>query len=264
MVIMAKISKGTLMDQVYLPKNRAGLETGSYVIVKPIEESQFSQNKPFFYGLSYIEPVKLDLVMRIFSIINSIIDKTDNIIITGSFLNKGFRFNDIDIIIIGKSKVVNYLEKKIVSSTGISPHIIYIDNKSLIKGLETDPLYQLMLSKCVSQNRLIYKFKNKPDYKILDLHLLKSKSLTINLDILSGEEKYQLARNMIAIKLFLENRKLSNELLDKEIKHSLKIETEDLKNNIIDKKQFSRNYSKTYILLSNKILQGIKDGSKQE
>ena len=37
MEIIAKISRGSKMDQVYIPKNRGGFSIGSYVILKPIK-----------------------------------------------------------------------------------------------------------------------------------------------------------------------------------------------------------------------------------
>ena len=37
------------MDQVYIPKNRIGFDTGSYVIIKPLQEIEKAIIKPFFW-----------------------------------------------------------------------------------------------------------------------------------------------------------------------------------------------------------------------
>ncbi len=103
MELIAKISKGSLMDQIYLPKNRQALETGTFVIVKSIEESQQikKQDNLKFYNIKNIEPVKIEIIDKITALIKKEME-FENIIITGSFLNKGFNFKDIDILIIIK------------------------------------------------------------------------------------------------------------------------------------------------------------------
>ena len=130
-----------------------------------------------------------------------------------------------------------------------------ITNEELIKGLKTDPLYQLMLSKCISQKRLIYKITNKPIYRILDLHLLKSYPITNYPEMLSGEDKYYLIRNMIAIKLFTENVKLTTEIINKEIEKTFGISAENIKKNIIEHSVYKK-LTKFYKKLQDKIIIG--------
>ena len=104
MELIAKISKGSKMDQIYISKNREGLNTGSYVIIKPLKTITTTKNKkPYFYNIKSIEPIKLRIINQIIKIINKI-TPNDNIIITGSFLDKGFNFNDIDILLINNKK----------------------------------------------------------------------------------------------------------------------------------------------------------------
>jgi hypothetical protein len=135
----------------------------------------------------------------------------------------------------------------------------------LLAGLRTDPLYQAMLSRFVSKQRLIFKIKDMPDYKILDLHLIKSQSLIDNFDILTGKEKYSLTRNLIAIKLFLENKKVTNEMIDSEIMRLFKLKTiNELKDNIINKLEFLRRFKEIYKKTFNKIMEGIKNESKPQ
>src|SRR3989344_1924775 len=167
MEMIAKISKGSNMDQIYLPKNRAGFSSGQYVLITPIEGKlrEKQRFKPFFYNVRGLEPLKLEIINEVFNIAEEIAPQ--NIIITGSFLEPGFKFNDIDILIIkeeGSKADISHLTSKIERLFGIRNHILLLDSKTLISGLSTDPLYSLMLIRCISKNRLIFKAKRKIDY----------------------------------------------------------------------------------------------------
>jgi len=263
MELIAKISKGSKMDQIYIPKLRSNLPIGTHVIIKLLQSPK-QQTKPFLYNLKEIEPLKLQIINQIFNIINNEI-QNQNIIITGSFLEKGFNFNDIDILLLTKNKInTTSLQKTIQNQIQIKTHIITLDNKTLLKGLSTDPLYELMLSKHISKKRFIHNIKKNFNYKILDLHLHKSKSLIDNFNILTGNEKYYLIRNTIAISQFLNNKKITKENIDKEIEKTFNIKINGIKNNLINKIQFLNKYRKLHNSLFNKILQGIKNASKQK
>ena len=267
MEIIGKVSTGSKMDQIYIPKNRSGFAIGNYVVIKPLEEGRKKENsaeKLYFYGVKKLEPIKLDIVEEIMGIIDKTFGDYGNIFITGSFLEEGFHFNDIDILIITENKLNQKIikentEKKI----GIKAHILFLSNKELIIGLETDPLYQIMLSKCISKKRFVYKTKHKINYKILDLHLLKSKALIDNFDVLGGNEKYDLIRNMIAISLYLDNNKLSKELVDNKIKVTFDLkDIKELKQNLLHKKDFLKEYKRIYHKTFSKIIGGIENASK--
>jgi len=265
MEIIAKISRGTLMDQIYIPKNRFGLSVGSPVIIKPLEY-EISIKKPYFYNIPSIEPIKFELVSKILPLIDKNIDN-ENIIITGSFLEKGFNFNDIDVIIIAKNNTnnVKFLKDRLKEEIGVDFHIVILDNKSLIIGLQTDPLYQMMISKCISKKRILYKVKNKINYKILDLHLLKSELLIDNFDYLNGNEKYYLVRNTISISLFLKHQKINKEVIDNEIKKVFGLKNVDeIKQNMLDKSKFLEKYKIVHKQVFKKIMKGIENGSKQK
>ena len=62
-----------------------------------------AEQKSWKYLSKVIEPIKLEIIKRIFNIIEDLTDN-ENIIITGSFLDKGFHFNDIDVVIISIKK----------------------------------------------------------------------------------------------------------------------------------------------------------------
>jgi len=260
---IGRVSRGSKMDQVYLPKNRVGFGIGNYVVIKSLEEKK-PVERLYFYGIKSIEPIKLEIIKEVIGIIGQALENYENIIVTGSFLDVGFSFNDIDIVIVAEGKIIiKEIGKDTERKTGIRTHILTLSNKALIKGLETDPLYQMMLSRCVAKKRFIYKTKHKIDYKLLDLHLLKSKTLINNFDILDGNKKYDLVRNMVAIYLYLRGKKISNELVSKEIKRVLNLKNiNEIKQNVIGKKDFLKKYKLVYDKAFAKILRGIESGAE--
>ena len=47
--LIGKVSKGSKMDQIYIPKNREAIPVGSYVVVKPLTtEKQDGENAADF------------------------------------------------------------------------------------------------------------------------------------------------------------------------------------------------------------------------
>ena len=260
MEIISRVSRGSKMDQVYLPKNRFGLDIGSYVVVKQLEEEK-TDEKLYFYDIEHIEPIKLDIIKKIIKIID---EKHiyENAIFTGSFLDNGFNFNDIDIILIGENKPA--IREEIERRIGIKAHIIFIDNKSLNKGLSTDPIYQMMLSRCIAKKRFIYNLKNEINYKILDLHLLKSKTLIDNFDILDGNEKYYLTRNLISILIYINGGKISKKIVDNKIKKEFGADAKEIKQNILDKNKFIKKYREIYKKTFDELMRLIKNGAEQK
>ncbi|MBI4139392.1 hypothetical protein HY483_00335 [Candidatus Woesearchaeota archaeon] len=268
MEIIARVSNGTNMDQIYLPKNRYALPVGSYVFVKPVETSPQIKKfmKPILYGIKSIEPIKMTIAESIFECVEKQVEEYQNIIITGSFVEKGFCFQDIDVVLITEKKVEEeHIKKKIEDSTGIKAHIIVLTAKTLLQGISTDPLYQSMISTCISRKRFLYKTRKKLLYKILDLHLLRSEIVLETYDGLDGDEKYYWTRNMIAIHLFLKKEKVSNSMITEEIKNIFNIkEISEIKKNIIDKKTFLKKYKRIYDITFKKIMEGIRNESKQK
>ena len=103
MELVAKISKGSKMDQIYIPKNRPGLSIGSYVRIQPLETKQ--KNTPsHFYHVPVLEPLKLQLIDQIVAIIANAVSKYENLLFVGSFLEPGFSFHDIDILLITEER----------------------------------------------------------------------------------------------------------------------------------------------------------------
>lgn len=255
-ILTGKISKGTLMDQIYIPKERPlGFELGKPVIIKPLSEEE--EVKPIIcYNIDKLESTKTLIIQKIFNEL----DYIDNVIVTGSFLERGFQFNDIDIILIDDKKIeTKKVENRLSSLFDLNFHIIALDYPTLLKGLETDPLYQAILSKYIAKKRLIFRYRNKINYKLLDLHLLRSKPLIENFDYLTGRQKYDMVRNLISIFLFLNNKKINNETINYTIKKLLKEEPMNIKQNIINKAVFLNEYKRSYNKIFYKILKGIKN-----
>jgi len=262
MELIGKISKGTRMDQVYISKQRTpGFEVGKTVLIKSIQTTK-DKIKPY-YHIKSIEPIKNLIINKIFNYLEYL----DNVIIVGSFLEKGFDFDDIDIILVvdEKNKKLNLSEMKefIENDLGLESHIICMGYKSLLDGLATDPLFQLMLDKFISKKRIIFKKQRKINYKLLDLYTLKSKILIDNYDFLTGAEKYKLIRNLFAVLLFLDNKKLTLSKIDSKINESFGKDTViKIKENMLDKSVFLKKYKLKYKEVFNKIMDGIKNEQK--
>ena len=258
MEIVAKVSKGSNMDQIYLPKNRFGLNPGSYVLVKEI--SYQKEEKLFYYNIKKIEKVKTLIIKEIFKLLNKY--NFDNIIITGSFLDSGFNFNDIDMILIKDNDLnPNEIKNELKGDFGINAHLILIDYNSLLKGISTDPLFQTMLSNYISKKRFIYNVKPEFKYKLLDLHLLKSELLAENFDFITGQERISLLRNLVAINLFLTKKQI---ITKEQVYKTIKIFfgeniLNDLKIGMVNKKEFGKKYKSLYGKTFKLILENIKN-----
>lgn len=262
---VAKISKGSRMDQIYIPKQRHGFPVGSYVVLKPIQHvaEKHEGSRKYFYNVKNLEPLKVYALEKIFTIIDCGSDTCKNIIITGSFLEKGFQFNDLDILLISEEKEdTTSIKKQIAEELGMNAQILTLTQKELLKGVSTDPLYKMMLSRCVAKKRLIEQGKKTKNYKLLDLHLLKSKTMIDNFDLLDGNEKWYLTRNMIAILLFLENKKVNPKNVEEEVRKALGVTNDNIKKNMIEKKEFLRKYKFTYQKTVNIILEGIEHSTQ--
>ena len=263
MEMIGKISTGSKMDQIYIPKNRAGFAIGNHVVIKPLEEERKKDNsakKLYFYGVKKLEPVKIGIVEEIMGIVDRYTSDYDNIIITGSFLDNGFNFDDVDIIIMTEKEAEHTLKRDMENQIGMKSHIIFFNKLTLKKSLETDPLWKLMLSKCISKKRLLLSEKKNIDYKYLDAQLIKSKTLLENFDVLYGKEKYKIIRNIISIYLFVKNKKISETNVENAIKEKLGVDSNELKNNLLSKEDL-KGYRNFYLKLEEEI---IKNAAKQE
>lgn len=264
--LIGRISKGSRMDQVYLPKNRLGLTVGEYVTVQPLEKEhkKGSKTERYFYGINYLEPVKLEITEKVFSLMERKVGRYENIIITGSFLDKGFSFNDLDILLINEEKAnPELLSRELEKLTGIKIHLIQLSRADLIRGLARDPLYQLMFSQCLARKRMIYRINPVADYKLLDLQLLQSKLLPENFDGLGGKEKYYLTRNLAAVRIYLQTGNVKKEEVEALIKRQFFLpDISRIKENLLTKNEFLTEYKQLYNQTFKLILRGIKNAAK--
>ncbi len=260
MVLIGKISRGSRMDQVYISKERApGFEVGATVLIQPVLEKA----KPalYYYSIKHLEPVKVAIVEEVFNYLKHV----DNVIIAGSFIEEGFDFEDIDVIVVTEESIdIKSIENHFKSALGIKVHIILLNFKTLLKGIHTDPLFQMLTSKFISRERTIFKTKNVINYKLLDLHLLKSELLITNFYFLTGREKYKFVRNLFAIILFLHKKIISLKSVDKEINRCFgKDSVRNIKENLVDK-SFLAKYEKLYENTFKLVINGVKNGPKQK
>ncbi len=257
MGLIAKISMGSRMDQIYLPKNRPSVfGVGDYVVIAPALQKK--QATPYYYNAQSIEPIKAEIIQDILS--NA---EADNIIIAGSFLENGFNFDDIDIIAVdGESSAIrNYVK----TTFGLKAHIITMKYDTLRAGLNTDPFFQMLLSRFAAKKRILLNIKPQINYKLLDVHLLKSKLLPEQFEHLNGKEKYKLTRNMAAIKLFIEGKTATIDKVNREIEHIFgKGAVKSLLENIIEKAPFIAKYRRIYRKVFNAIMAGISHAKQKQ
>jgi len=214
--IVKRISKGTRFNQIYLQKNEGlGFETGKNVIIMPLEEAIEEEPSIFEYNVK-LESLKKEIIKEIFKCVNEEGD-SDNIIITGSFLNKGFNFEDIDIVIVNPSKIDEYsLKYMIEERIGADTHLILIESESLNRGIRRDPLFRLMTERFVATKRTIFRKERDTNYKLLDIHLLRNKNLIEGYDLLNIRQRKKLLRDFVSIKLFSENKEVTIKSIEKE------------------------------------------------
>ena len=249
------------MDQIYLPKNRFGLNPGSYVLVREI--SYENEEKLFYYNIKNLEKVKIIITKEMFKLLNKY--NFDNVIITGSFLDQGFNLNDMDIILIKDHEIsLDQIKIELNEKLGINAHLILIDYSGLLKGISTDPLFQTMLSNYISKKRFIHNVRSEIKYKLLDLHLLNSELLVENFDFLNGQERLSLLRNLMAINLFVVKKQfITKDQIYKRMKNVFGSDIfENLKNGKINKKEFAKKYKLMYNKTFELILEGIKNEQK--
>lgn len=263
--LVSKISKGSKMDQIYVPKERApGFEAGTLVVIEPALRKAIEKPKPYYYDIEYLEPIKVAIVERIFEYFDRMTE-VDNVLVAGSFLEPGFKFEDVDVVAIGDNKMdSSAIEKSLSRELGLNVRVIAIGFKAMLKGISTDPLFEMLVSKFVAKRRVIFNTTREIKYKLLDLHLLKSELLMNNFDFLTGKEKYKLTRNMIAISLFLDCGELNVEVVNNEIEKQFgRDKVRLIKENMVGKAFLGR-YSNIYTKLFLRIMAGIKHDSKQK
>lgn len=264
-MLVSKVSLGTVMDQIYIPKQRApGLEAGTLVVIEPALLKAAEKPKLNYYNVESFAPIKVAIVERIFEYFEHMAE-VDNVLVAGSFLEPGFQFGDVDIVAISDKRMDSgRIEKALNAELGLNVQMIAIGFKTLLKGISTDPLFEMLVSRFVSKKRVIFKAKKEFKFKLLDLHLLNSKTLIDGFEFLTGREKYKLTRNIVSILLFLDDRKLSTDAVNSEIEKQFgENSTRLIKENMVGR-AFLKKYKRLYDKLFNRIMAGVRNDSKQK
>ena len=251
------------MDQIYIPKQRAmGFEVGTAVLIEPALQKVSGKPKLNYYHVERLAPIKIAVIERIFEYFEQVAN-VDNVLVAGSFLEPGFEFQDIDIVVLTEKSVNNTAMKAHFKATlGIDIHLIILPLKELLRGIASDPLFQMLLSRFIAKKRLVVLKSRLIKYKLLDLQLLESKALIDGFDFLNGREKYKLTRNAVAIACFLDNKPLNSCFIDKEIeRHFGEASVISIKENNISP-EFLLNYKLFHKKLFKRILEGVKNEPK--
>ena len=257
-MLTGTISKGSIMDQIYIPKMRApGFERGAVVAITPLQSKAITEI--YSYHVHHLEPIKKVIVDEIFSYFQYV----DNVLVAGSFLEKGFEFEDVDIVVLTEKRIdKDSIRTHFKEALGIEVHLICLPLRELLKGLGSDPLFQMLLSKFIAKKCLVVPKSRTIKHKLLDLRLLESKALIDGFDFLNGREKYKLIRNAVAIACFLDNRPLNASSVDNEIERYFGAGIViSIKENAVAA-GFLPKYKLFHKKLSKKILEGVKNEPK--
>lgn len=249
------------MDQIYIPKERApGFEAGTAVLIEPVLERVKQKPQPYYCKVKHLEPIKVVIIEKIFEHFEGMAE-VENVLVAGSFLEEGFVFEDVDTIVLTEKRLDKTAVKAhFKAALGIDTHLICLPLKEMLKGIGSDPLFQMLLSSFVAKKRLIVPKSRAINYRLLDLHLLESKALIDSFDFLNGREKYKLIRNAVAIACFLDNRPLNASSVDNEIERYFgEGSTIKIKENAVEAGFMSK-----YALFHKKLLKRILEGAKSE
>ncbi|MBI2139933.1 hypothetical protein HYU14_03345 [Candidatus Woesearchaeota archaeon] len=264
MELIARVSTGSRMDQIYIAKQRDGFPIGSYVLIKPLETVAKENIKLFPHNIAQVEPVKLYIIKSLAQSIKS--RHEGEVIVFGSFLNPGFRFNDVDVILLSSTEgAYGTIGKKLEEETGLKIHLTMLSEPSLLKGIATDPLFALLMNNHIATKRMMFDAKRDLNFKLLDLHLQKSKMFIENFEMMAGSEKLKMVRNLAAIEYFMKGKKFPKQGTDALIDHTFSKGTAlRLRDNTLLKEEIKKRYRQVFDSAQKEILKGISDGAQQK
>ena len=213
--IIRKISKGTRFNQIYLQKNELGFEPGRVVLITSLQEAVLQKPLIFEHNIK-LSGLKRKIVEDIFSFLNKK-SMAENIIVSGSFINEGYNFGDVDIILLTEQRIEEkVLEKELESKIEIKVHLIIMPKESFTRGLKRDPLFRLMAERFVSSKKIAITKDIEINYRLLDAHLAREKNLVDGFELLSIKQRLKMLRSIVAIKLFVEKKEICYRNIDKE------------------------------------------------
>jgi len=215
-----------------------------------LREISLIDSKSILEKIDY-NPKIISIENKIIKVIKNNIQQVDSIILYGSVIQNNYHeYNDIDIMIVTKSKIYKTEMEKwnkikelndILKANGITSDIEIISKENLIKSYKNSPtlVYQL------KDHKIIYgKIKIPKDIEIYKIDLIMKLDWSYVDDKKDGEEIYSALRNTILVRLLLngiiDNTKLKESLYDELGKNLI----EKLKNNKASKeeKRYTLNY----------------------
>lgn len=221
---MHKVSRGSRFNQIYIPRDMERVfEVGDLVSVELVEKSI-----QIFYSKNInLSEFKEKLVREIFSFLSRFKD-IKGIFLVGSFITQKVDYRDIDLLIVANKDIENEIYSKIIDKFNLNFHVILVPEERLERLSEICPLTRSMLYSYVSNRKF-----NLPESKIDKNHI--KFLLMMPEDLLkikaSSRTFYDNIRRLITIERFLDNKELSPEEINKELKKSLGSLFDCLKNN---------------------------------
>lgn len=229
-----------------------------------LREISLIDSKSILEKIDY-NPKIISIENKIIKIIKNNIQQVDSIILYGSAIQNNYHeYNDIDIIIVTKSKIYKTEMEKwnkikelndVLKVNSITSDIEIISKENLIKSYKNSPtlVYQL------KDHKIIYgKIKIPKDIEIYKIDLIMKLDWSYVDDKKNGEEIYSALRNTILVRLLLngviDNTKLKESLYDELGKNLI----ERLKNNKAsrDEKRYTLNYLNKLLKRTEKELSG--------
>lgn len=190
-----------------------------------LREMSLIDSKNILQKVNYNQKA-MSIENKIKDIIKKNINELDSIIIYGSAIQTNYnKYNDIDIIVVTKSKIYNnevdkYKKikkiKDILKDNSIISDIEIISKNNLIKSYKNSPtlIYELKDSKIIYGK---IKMPNEIEIYNIDLHMKLDWSKIPNVKP-SGKEIYNALRNTVLVRLLLnkivDNSKLKESLYD--------------------------------------------------
>jgi len=226
MGFVGKVSKGSVFNQIYIPKNlRWEFEAGSLVEVKLLE-------KRLHYSRKFaISEFKEKLIKEIFSFLESFGVK--QIIIAGSFLKEKIDYRDIDLLLVVDrrgEKFENVVYKKLIEKLNLKFHLLFFDEESFIKLQESCPLTRSMLYYSISNKKIEKRGRKIDENHIKFLLMMPEDLLKIKVNT---RVFYDSLRRLVAIEKFLSSKEEDPSEINKDLKDELGVLYKEIRDNEI-------------------------------
>ena len=209
---MHKVSKGSRFNQIYIPREmEKTFEVGDIVKVELIKKKT-----EIFVENVKLSDFKEKLIREIFSFLSEFNIK--QIFFIGSFLSQKIDYRDIDILMISDEKIEAEIYEKLSDKFNLKFHLITIPESRFKILSEICPLTRSMLYFYASN-----KGYNLPKQRIDKNHIKFLLMMPEDLLKIKANSRvfYDSIRRLITIEMFLNNKELSSEKINSELKSLL-------------------------------------------